>query len=237
LVVAPASYAEGAASIAAAPTVVPGQQEFGSLSTYFEPPNYPENFVSWWLLPLTAGDSVQVLWEGRAEDYVRLFPPNTTDYNQSHATRLINTFLQGGYTKNEAKYEATETGAFPLQFIHNVQGGKTGFGPYNFTVYVTHALNVALPHVAVLHRSGTLTVPVHSPEGGPISNPAVQVEVQIKGHGSWQTIGVAAVANSAAVIQFKVPTRLRHQHVTLRALAHGTGYSPASSSHLKVRTL
>jgi hypothetical protein len=69
-----------------------------------------------------------------------------------------------------------------------------------------------------------------------ITSPAVQIALQIKGRGSWQTIGVGSAATP--VIAYKIPARYRRtRHVTLRALAHGNGYSSASSAHVKVRTL
>jgi hypothetical protein len=88
-----------------------------------------------------------------------------------------------------------------------------------------------------LHRRGTLMIGVHNPEGGPIESPGVRVAVQIKGPGSWRTIGMASVAGGLAVVHFTIPGYERHRIVTLRALATGPDYTPTSSLHQKVRTL
>jgi hypothetical protein len=195
------------------------------------------------LLPTIAGDAIQIDWEAlNGGVTLNLLPAGTTDFNFPQATPLTSGGLSAANNKGELKYQAAGAGNVPVEFIvRDGGGGSCGRvfqapGPYNFTLLVTHALNLALPNVGTLRPAGALTVAVHNPEGGPINDPAVRVEVQIKGRGSWYTIGVAGVTTSAAVVPFKIPRRLRHQHVTLRALANGVGYGPASSSHLKVRT-
>ena len=240
--VATSAYADGGPSIAAAPTVAVGQQEFGNLSTYIEPPNYPGNAISWWALPLTIGDSVAMQWEAQlAATYLRLYGPTVTDFNlYSLGTegRLIDTNTSFDAEKSENTYKATGSGDYHFYFEHPVHSGEArSYGSYSFTVHITHALSLGLSHVGALRHRGRLTVAVHNPEGGPINDPTVQVELQIKGRGSWQRLGTGTASNSAAVIAFSVPARLRHQHVTLRALARATGYSPASSLNLRARTL
>jgi hypothetical protein len=230
-VVVPA-HAEGGSSIASAPTIVPGQQEFGKLASHDM-----GGCGTWWLLPATSGDAIQLDWEvGDRWVVLSLYAPGTNDFNFPQTRPLANGQVNGN-GKAELTYTAQQTGNIPL-FLRDPGCYGSGVpGPYSFTAYITHALNLALPNIRALRKTGTLTVAVHNPEGGPINDPAVHVELQITGRGGWQRIGVATVANSAATIAFKVPARLRRQHVTLRALAHGTGYAPASSRHLKVRTL
>ena len=237
------AYADGGSSIASAPAVPVGQQEFGTISTQDKIPTGSSycgdiRFRSWWLLPAIAGDTIQILWEAQSSGaMLEIFAPGTTDFNYPNAQPVVNGGLNANF-KAELTYQMQQSGNYPLEFVAgSICGEAKTAGPYNFTVNVAHALVVGLPRVAVLHSKGTLTIPVHNPEGGPINNPAVQVELQIKGRGTWQTVGVGSVSNSAALITFKIPARLRRQHVTLRALAHGTGYSSASSAHLKGRTL
>jgi hypothetical protein len=241
LSVAASAYAEGGASIAAAPAIVPGQQEFGNTtrgskggSTLCTPA-----YQQFWTLAVTAGDAITIDWESHGGGTILgLLPIGTTDFNVNRTSQVVSQ-KPGGNDKNELMYTANATGIMPLNVED--QGtdceGYSGPGPYSFTVYITHALDVALPHIGALHSSGELTIGVHNPEGGAIANPAVAVEVQIKGQGGWQTIGVASVAGSAAAVHFKVPSYLRHQRVAMRALAHGSGYASATSAHLKVRTL
>jgi hypothetical protein len=226
--------AEGGPGIAAAPIVAFGQQEFGNLAT----PDARCIYASWWQLPVVTGDTIRIDWEVHDEGvHLHVWPPGTTEFN--FETRESLKLVPNPNLKTESSFSATQTGDMPVRFavaeqhcpVVNVPG------PYSFTAYDTHGLSLALPNTAALRDEGTLTVAVHDPAGGPISDPGIQVQLQIKGRGSWQTIGLASVASSVAVVRFKVPTRLRHQHVTLRALAHGTNYAPASTSHFKVRIL
>ena len=232
LAVVVSAHAEGGSSIASAPTIALGQQEFGKLASHDM-----GGCGTWWLLPATSGDAIQLDWEVADHRVVlSLYAPGTNDFNYPQTQPLANGQVNGN-GKAELTYIAQQTGNMPLFLRDPGCSGSAVPGPYSFTVYATHALNVALPNTRALHRTGTLTVAVHNPEGGPINDPGVQVELQIAGRGGWQRIGGATVANSAATVAFKVPARLRRQHVTLRALAHGAGYAPASSRHLKVRTL
>jgi hypothetical protein len=226
------AYGEGAQSIAGAPTVVDGQQEFGTLSVRGTNCVY----ASWWLLPVVVGDTVQIDWEVQDGGvHLHLWAPGTNDFN--YATRESLRSEPNPNLKTEYTFQATQTGTMPMRFAVGERcSTATVPGPYSFTVNITHVLNVALPFVSALRSKGSLTVGVHTPEGGPVRDPAVRLELQIKGRGAWQTIGVGTAVRP--VIAYRVPSRLRHsRHVTLRVLAHGQGYSPASSAHLKIRTL
>jgi hypothetical protein len=225
LVVASQSYAEGGTSVATAPTITFGQQEFGTTAS-------GSDLGSFWLMNVTAGDAVAIDWESQGSKLLCLNPIGTTDFT-IEKVHCVAEQGSGANGKNELTYTATGTGALPVQIF--TRGGSGA--PYNFTAYVTHALSVGMPHIAVLHSTGILTIPVHNPEGGPINDPAVRVTVQIKGRSSWQTIGAGTLSHSNAVISYRVPARLRHQRVAIRSLAGGTSYAEASSSHLKVRTL
>lgn len=244
LVSAAPSYAEGGASIAAAPSIVPGQQEFGNTTNG---PGYSDGcqgdyHISWWILPAISGDNVVIDWEEPEEirhvySGLEVLAVGTTDFNWPKASTVVVSSLNSN-GKAEASFTATSSGNMPVLVTTSTADCASGTpGPYAFTVHVTHALNVALPHVGVLRSKGTLAVRVHNPEGGAINDPSLQVELQIKGHGGWQTIGVAPVADSAALVHFKIPSRLRHQRAALRAIVHGPEYKLTASSHVKVRTL
>jgi hypothetical protein len=231
------ALAEGSSSIAAAPTVTYGQQEFGMLSSRLA--NAGCAVVterSWWLLPVIAGDAVTIDWEVQSRlPVIEILPAGTNDFNSSSRSALVRGELQAN-NKGELTYQATMTATLPVGFGYTTGCDDKPGGPYNFTASVIHALVLGLPPTATLARRGTLSVAVHSPDGEPINNPAVLIELQIKGRGGWKTIGVGTAASP--MISYKIPARLRHnRHITLRALAHGTGYAPASSAHLKVHTL
>jgi hypothetical protein len=243
LAVATPSYAEGGSSIAAAPSIVSGQQEFGNTAAHgatgHDSCGEPTGYQSWWTLAVTAGDKVTVNWEAQLPVYTELviYPIGTTDFNFPKTQTLLRQQLNSN-GKNEAMLTAATSGDLPVLVTTGAVGCFAPTpGPYALTVYITHALNVALPWVGALHKTGTLTVGVHNPEGGAVSDPALQVELQIDVHGSWDTIGVAVVANSAAVVHYKLPARFRRQRVSIRAVAHGPEYKSTDSSHLKVRTL
>ncbi len=232
LAITTSAYAEGAQSIAGAPTVVVGQQEFGTLSTRDAHCVY----ASWWLLPVVVGDTVQIDWEVQDGGiHLHLWAPGTNDFN--YATRESLRSEPNPNLKTEFTFQATQTGTMPMRFAVGERcSTATVPGPYSFTVNITHELSLGLPFVSTLRSRGSLTVGVHNPEGGPVGDPAVQLELQIKGRGSWQTIGVGTAGSP--VTAYRIPARLRHsRHMTLRVIAHGQGYSPASSAHLKVRTL
>jgi hypothetical protein len=234
LVTAISAVAEGGAGIATAPTVAFGQQEFGTLAT----PDAHCVFASWWLLPVVTGDAIQIDWEVHDEGvHLHVWPPGTNEFNFETTESLK--LVPNSNLKTESTFQATQTGDMPMRFAvaeascHPVNVP----GPYNFTAYVTHALNVALPRAGVLHRQGMLTIGVHNPEGGALASGGVRVELQIKGPGSWQTIGTASVVDGVASVRFTVPGYERHRIVTVRAVASGQGYTPASSLHQKARTL
>lgn len=232
LAVAPSAQAEGGAAISGAPLVAYGQQEFGFVHFV----KY-EDCRQWWLLPTVAGDHLQIDWEVQ-DPYIelRLYGVGTTDFNFLQKKALTS----GGVNANmkaEFIYVSEETGDLPVLFTDPGCYGNAEPGPYNFTAQVTHSVVVASPNIAVLRAKGVIAVPVHDPAGGEINNPAVICALEIKGHGQWTTIGTAPVASSLATIHFRVPARLRHQRVTLRAVATGAGYFTASSNNRRARTL
>jgi hypothetical protein len=241
LAFAPAAWAEGT-SIASAPAVVFGQQEFGNTLNGHQWNNencntgHRTDFESFWALNAVAGDKFVVTWEAVPQTSIEVYPIGTTDFNFTKARAFLTEPISSNGKGEFTFSETTTSGVLPFVAHNAICEPPYGPGPYNFTVIVTHALGVSLPSTKILRSKGTLTVTAHNLEGKAIVDPAVQIELQIKGSGSWQTIGVGTAANPA--IAYKIPARLRHnRHVTLRALAHGTGYTPASSAHLKARTL
>lgn len=234
-----ASLAEGGTSIAGAPSVVFGQQEFGNL--LYGPPDGENthcipNYRSWWTVPAIAGDTITIDWEGQNRgDYLQLFTPGISDFTYSKATPVANSNLNDN-AKAEVTYTAAQTGNLPLEFIANNDFECDVLpGPYNFTAFVTHTVRLALPRLARLHRTGVLPVSVHTAEGGVITDPGLQVTVQIKRGKSWLSVGSTPVTNSVAAVPIAIPSRYRHQKVSLRAVAHGSSYHSASTAGVRVR--
>lgn len=238
------SYAEGGASIATAPTVTPGRQEFGNLVNGVAVPNGCSGEIThnqWWLLSITVGDHVVIDWEEPVEiatDHagIAVYPVGTTDFNYPHTSSVLVQHLNSN-AKNEATFVATRSGNMPMLIASAIENCFAGIpGPYSFTESVTHALNVAPPRVRRVAHHGHVTVAVHNPEGGPISSPLLRVALQVqRPNGSWHSVGTAAVTHSAAHIRYTIPRRLLTKAVMLRATAHGAGYLTTSSRSIKVR--
>jgi hypothetical protein len=220
--------AEGGNSIATGPAVVYGQQEFGNtaLSPHLTDPRGWDQF---WNLSVTAGDKLTIDWEATPDTATRLllYPVGTTDYTigqQEPATHQG----QNSEGKNELHYVVPATGIAPL--VVNTGGrGHTG-ALYNFIAYVQHALAVSLPRLAKLIHHKKISVHVHTPEGGEISDESLMVTLEAKARGgSWKTLGKAPVVNSSALVRAKVPSVLWHQRVSVRATASGGAYLPTRS--------
>jgi hypothetical protein len=232
LICAPA-WAEGGTSIAAAPAVAYGQQEFGSLSQGSNEDGCI--YRSWWAVTVMAGDEVTVDWE--AQDryaYLHLYPLGTTDFTFPQANPVAESSLNDNL-KAELTYQATQTGSLPLEFYASSDCGVAPPGPYSFTAYVVHTLRLFVAHRGRLPLSGTMAVGVHTPVGEPITDPNLQVMLEIKLRGHWHTVGTATPANGVASVPFSLSARLRHLHVSLRAIARGSAYHSASSAAIRVR--
>jgi hypothetical protein len=232
--------AEGGASIATAPVVQYGQQEFGSLV------HGPEEssghcisvYGSWWVLPVIAGDAVTIDWEGQyREDFIDLFAIGTTDFNLTPGAAVVSLQL-GANSKGEATYRVPRTGNLPVEFVgYNDFSCDIVPGPYAFTAYVKHTVRLALARRATLPSVGKLPVAVHNPDGGPVNDPGLQVSVQLRSRHGWATVGSAPVINSVAAVQLAVPAHFRRQHVSVRAIAQGSAYRVATSAAIRVRVL
>jgi hypothetical protein len=229
LAIASSAFAEGSETIAGAPTVAFGQQEFGFIGL---------SCGQVWLLPVVAGDKLVIDWEAATDPYLELHlhSVGSNDFNASNEGHIVATAGLNSNKKAEFTYTAPQTGNMPLGFLDSGCSHKVPPGAYSFTAFVTHILSVGLPHLSTLHLRGSVTVAIHNPEGGVIDDPALNVTLQIKGQGRpWQTIGTATDGNSAATIHYKTPRTLRGRRVTLRALAQGPEYASAASTDQKVR--
>ncbi|HTA35207.1 MAG TPA: hypothetical protein VK761_00725 [Solirubrobacteraceae bacterium] len=229
--------AEGGKTIASAPTVVFGQQEFGNTANggHIETTCRGAGplYYLFWDLPVTIDDSVTIDWEAMQKTELELYPIGTSDFNFGSGSSGFQTQTPAGNGKNEFNYFASEKSGTVILAFRNCYYEP---GAFSFTAYVTHALSLGVPHVTALHRTGTLAIAVHNPEGGPINDPWVRVEVQIKSRGGWRRIGTGAVSNSLASVRYSIPSSLARQRVALRALASGSGYKPASSPSVTTRT-
>jgi hypothetical protein len=178
---------------------------------------------------VTAGDDVTINWEAQ-DPYttLALWPVNTTDYNisQSQPVTTQNPATNG---KNELTYTAPVSGVMPTMFsVDGCYGGATG--PYDFTVSVEHAVRLAVPRIGVLRHHTAIAVGVHTPDGTPITDPSLKIEVQVKSGSRWLNVGTGAPVNGVAHVHATLPTRLRGKKVHLRAQALGPSYTTEVSA-------
>jgi hypothetical protein len=246
VVLSSAAMAAGGSSIAAAPTVAYGQQEFGNTATDGAPPtgaNQPyAGAGGWWALPVIAGDALTIDWEGQDGAFLSIYSVGTTDFNVRDRDAVvsddIDTFFQGSPApagKSEVHLTAQQSGTMPMNITNYAYGGKSP-GPYNFIAYVKHAVILALPHVSSLGRAGTLNVQVHNPDGGPITDAGLRVAVEVRIRSHHATIGVASASSGVARVSYKIPRLYRHSRVSIRAVATGPDYRTKHSSSLRVTT-
>lgn len=237
LIAASDARATGGSSIGSAPSVVYGQQEFGNTVTD-EGGERPDCDTtrgpgrSWWMLPVIADDRVTIDLEGKTEGdgfLVNVYPLGTNQFNVGQSKPFAST-VNHQENKEELSFTAPATGTMPM-------GVATcdAVGTYNFTAYVVHVIRLGLPHPLLLRRKGLLSVSVHSPDGGIISDPALRVIVQVGGNGSWWNVGSSSVTDSVAAIRMTIPTRLRGRLVKLRVIAGGGAYQPLTIIRGKVR--
>jgi hypothetical protein len=130
----------------------------------------------------------------------------------------------------ELVFSAPATGTMPM----DVESCDS-IGTYNFTAYVRHRVVLALPAISSLGRRGSLSVSVHNPAGGAVSDPALMVALQVRTRSGWTTIGTAAAANSVAKVTYRVPRALKLGRVKLRAVASGTAYLTQTSATVAAR--
>lgn len=232
--------ADGGTSIASAPAVVFGQQEFGNTADGIAS-NYTGNvgeglyyctagLDSFWSLQVTADDRLTIDWEGQADTALTLLPVGTTDYTLGAAHTQAAQQLEST-SKSQLILTAPRTGVMPL-IICGIDGN---LGPYAFTVHVEHEIRLSLPRVGRIPRQGTLDVAVHDPDGDAIPAPGLTVEVQINSGSGWRTVGSAAASQgTVAIVPLHVARSLGGRRVELRARARGSSYASATSSVLRV---
>lgn len=234
------AFAEGATTIASAPVVAFGQQEFGNLAGGFVTGHGPcvtKQFTQWWSLPVIAGDQITFDWEAQEADTgLSVFPVGTTDFNSAKENPVYSLGL-GANKKNEGSFTATKSGSMPLNLTASepyCENAKPG--PYDFTALVKHAVRLSVPRVPVLRFKGTLRIGAHNPEGGPINTPTLGVVVELKLSGAWRSIGIGTVSNGVATVEFKIPRSLRNRPTAMQVVASGSEYLTETSAAQRVKT-
>lgn len=228
--------ATGGRDIASAPIVSYGEQEFGNTATDGgDPECWGEDCHSWWQLPTSAGDRITLDFEGSDCTRAVVWPVGTTDFNVEDKSDLDSKGV-GSNNKAELVVKASQTGSMPLDFTADDCSDSPG--PYDFAAHVQHGLSVTVPRKATRPRIGTLTVGVHTPDGGEVDDSGLTVELQAKPWGGkWKHVSSATVSHSVAAIRYQLPKSYRaSKKVYFRAIATGDDYIKTTSSteHSKV---
>jgi hypothetical protein len=216
------ALAEGGKTIATAPTVVYGQQEFGSTAMGQE---YPEKGCGlfgiatyrdqFWILSATAGDLLTISWGGVNKTELRLYPVGTTDYTVfSETNNPVAEQELNGNNKNQLQYSVPVSGVMPLEFaVCDYNGEYEKPGPYSFTVTAQHGLAVSMlprPHIrtnSVIHGSAALV------SGAPVPDGTVFTLTVAWPHGS--VIYPAASVGGSLAFTLALPEEAEGQSATL----------------------
>jgi hypothetical protein len=234
------ALAAGGSSIAAAPTMVYGQQEFGNTATdgIF---TAHDGYASWWQLPLIAGDHLTLDFEGAGVQCERIWPVGTNDFNLNGATP-VQVAITGSNGKQEVTLTASQDGSMPLEFQAgwpdcDKEGSLGPTGPYDFIANVQHALVVSLSVSKVNRRTHRTTfgLSLHNPDGATVSSPSLRYDVQHRaGTGGWQT---TSNLRPTFAFSYRWAPRQRGKWQYIRVQVHGPGYLTTTSRTLRVRGL
>ena len=235
LVAASSASADGGKSIASAPTAVYGQQEFGNTANGQADPSSCSDLNSWWLLPVAAGDDITVDVEHHsAITWLRVYPVGTTDFTWRGARPTVESLWPAD--QKEINFTAEQSGVMPLLFNVNatcVQSRDPG--PYDFTAIVNHGVRLSVPPTSRLSLGGAMTIGVHTPDGDAISDPALDVALQVlDASHHWTTVGHASPSSGTANVGYAIPSGLVRRMLQMRAVAAGPSYTTETSATQQV---
>lgn len=236
LVVPNAAVASGGATVATAPLVALGQQEFGNTATDNgeQTLNHcslgPETGNSWWNLPVSAGDRVTIDFESDPSVDVGLavFSVGTTDFQ-------VGTIGESHYAtpdsngKGYLNFTATAAGNMPIDFFDCATAG-----PYDFIAYIQHGLIVSLKQSSSSrhnHRT-SFSVAAWTPSGALVTSTSLREDVQLRSEGRWITLETLT-APTAFKLTWSRARRGKFQSV--RVVVHGPGFVTATSRTIRVR--
>lgn len=229
--------AEGT-SFATATPVQYGAAQFGNAA--------PDSSECWpwsyrfWALSVAAGDRITVSIQG-AWAQAEVWPVGTDDFNtdvQSSDYEPFRAVYPQSNQKARLRFSANRTGTMPFVVMGDPcsDNGRETAGPYDFVATVEHGLRLGMWSTGKrIGRRFTATFSVATPEGAPITDPALLVQLQAKLRGRWVTLGSAPAQQGAAGILGKLPRSTRGKKVKLRGRAQADGYLTAVSAVRTVR--
>ncbi|MGC8499466.1 MAG: hypothetical protein ACP5OV_08255 [Acidimicrobiales bacterium] len=215
----------GSGTIATASVITLNTPEFGNSALGPDaPPNTgPVMNGQYWLVPLTAGDRVQIvvtLLFSSSNFAVGVWPPGTTDETISSTSTVVN----GGVNTT---FTAPVSGTYVVLI-----GSQLGYqdGPFSFAVTALHQAFAYLPPSLTTAPRGHVVVLVRYLDGTPVSVPALRLSLI----GVWKdasyvpasrhTLGVDSVVRGRATFTFSLPPRLRGSTIRIFAQGEAVGW-------------
>lgn len=226
----------GGVTIAAGPavpnaTTLNGNTSTDDLSAATEnlgpSPGCPGN-GEFWNLSLVDGDAVTLKGTGLAPSagtYVDIFPAGTKDATLAGTAPIASAALV------TLEIVATKSGVYPILIGNSPQCGGAD-GPFNFAIQITHKAVVSLPHLKQVGQTGTFSATVATPDGKPITAPALHLKL----YGVFKSskhakagphlLGSASPSGGKAAFAYKLPASAEGSRVEFQVKGTGIEYAP-----------
>jgi hypothetical protein len=237
------ALAAGGSSIASAPVVSYGQQEYGSIGDsqeqtrdHCDTGDYPAG-TSWWNLLVRAGDRVTIDFESNpsVDAGLTVFSVGTTDFQVGTVGESVYAIPdQNG--KGQTTFNAPKSGGMPLGFF-----GCEATGPYDLTAYVRHGLFLYLKASGYASHQTKFYLALHTPDGKPVGSKSLVGDVQRndpKEGNRWITsfhVYPGKPYNGKWNFSYHWMNYLHGQNVKVRVLVHGPGYQNTTSNTAQVK--
>lgn len=225
----------GSGTIAGAPTVGFGQQEFGNTATDSQAtcPQLQEQ-DSWWLLPATTGDRITIDYEGSGAREERLFPPDTNDFNYPSRDESPFQETASGGGRDEAVITIPHSGVWPLEFDSRGDCGSPNGGPYDFTAHVAHKVVLGVSYRTQRQHKTVFSIALHNPDGVKLTTPTLHCQLQRLSGGRFRTVRTSEAPCRMTV---RWTARQRDAIQTVRVRVSGSGYQSVSSRNVHLKAV
>jgi hypothetical protein len=230
-VAASTAAAGGGSTITAAPTIPVGAQQFGNTA---DMPTAGGSRHEYWKLQLTAGDHVAIDWESQQvpDDELSVYDPQTTDFTVNDAQPIAQGRV-GDNGRAELTFTANVDGSWPIDFyVYDPSCCRDPVGtPYDFTVYVRHAVVLVMPAPTSVSATGSkIAVRAHLPDGQAISDTGLTLTLYGYWLKQWHVLSSASPLNGSATLPVRLSTRMRGISIQIKITASGSNYLAAHTS-------
>ncbi len=231
-----ASTGGGGATIASGPavpnaTTLNGNTSSDDLSAATEnlgPTGSCPGNGEFWNMSLVDGDAVTLKGSGLAPSagmYVDVFPAGTKDFTLAGTAPVATAELV------TLQIVATKSGVYPIMIGNSPQCGGAD-GPFNFAILITHKAVVTLPHLKQIVQAGTFSANVKTPDGKPITAPALHLKLygvfKSSKHAATgpHLLGTATPSGGKAAFTYKLPAGVKGSSVEFQVKGTGIEYAP-----------